>query len=75
MNTVGLVSDTPDGPILTPVQIRTLEALRRSGEPMVFDPDLVAEIRTEMRVALDDFAERLQPNQEVFINSVEIVEG
>jgi len=34
----------------------------------VFDPDLVADIRTEMRVALDHFAERLQPNQEVFVS-------
>ena len=35
---------------------KTLEALRRTGDPLVFDPDLVADIRTEMRVALDDFA-------------------
>jgi CRISPR/Cas system-associated exonuclease Cas4 (RecB family) len=50
------------------VQVRTLDALRRSGEPLVFDPDLVADIRTEMRVALDEFAERLRPNQEVWIS-------
>ena len=67
VNTVDRVTDAADGPTLTPVQVRTLEALRRSGDPLVFDPDLVADIRTEMRVALDDFAERLQPNQEVFI--------
>ncbi len=53
---------------LTPTQLKTLEALRRSGEPLLFDPDLVADIRTEMRVALDEFTERLQPNQEVFIS-------
>ena len=53
---------------LTPVQLETLRALRRSGEPLVFDADLVADIRTEMRAALDHFAERLQPNQEVWIS-------
>jgi CRISPR/Cas system-associated exonuclease Cas4 (RecB family) len=74
MNTVVFVSDD-DGDAattLTPVQIRTLDALRRSGEPVVFDPDIVADIRTEMRVALDDFAERLRPNQEVFISKHKI---
>jgi len=53
---------------LTPVQRRTLDALRRSGEPLVFDPDLVEDIREEMRSALVDFSERLQPNQEVFVS-------
>ena len=53
---------------LTPTQLKTLEALRRSAEPVVFDPDLVADIRTEMLAALDEFTERLQPNQEVFIS-------
>ena len=70
--TVGSVSDAADAPNLTPVQIRTLDALRRSGDPLVFDPDLVADIRTEMRVALDHFAERLQPKQEVFISKHKI---
>jgi len=72
MNTVDAVSDAADAPNLTPVQIRTLDALRRSGDPLVFDPDLVADIRTEMRVALDHFAERLQPKQEVFISKHKI---
>ena len=57
---------------LTPVQLRTLEALRRSPDPLVFDADFVAEIRTEMRVALDEFTERLQPNQDVFISKHKI---
>lgn len=52
---------------LTPIQRKTLEALRRSGEPLVFDEDLVADIRTEMRVALDHFAERLDDGQELFV--------
>ena len=66
------MTDAADGPNLTPVQLRTLDALRRSGDPLVFDPDLVADIRTEMRVALDEFAERLEPNQEVFISKHKI---
>jgi CRISPR/Cas system-associated exonuclease Cas4 (RecB family) len=62
------VSDVVAGPALTPTQLRTLEALRRPPEPVVFDPDLIAEIRAEMRAALDDFAERLQPNQQLWVN-------
>ncbi len=58
---------TPEGPLLTPIQRKTLDALRRSGEPLVFDEDLVADIRTEMRVALDYFAERLDDGQELFV--------
>jgi CRISPR/Cas system-associated exonuclease Cas4 (RecB family) len=52
---------------LTPLQRRTLDALRRSGEPLVFDPELIADIRTEMRVALDEFSERLEPGQDIFV--------
>ncbi|MGB7879883.1 MAG: PD-(D/E)XK nuclease family protein [Ilumatobacteraceae bacterium] len=59
---------TGDTTALTPVQQRTLDALRRSGEPLVFDPDLVADIRTEVRIAFDEFAERLQPNQQLWVN-------
>ena len=40
----GVSDDAMDGPDLTPVQVRTLDALRRSGEPLVFDPDLVARV-------------------------------
>ena len=68
----GTVDGVSEADGLTPVQLRTLDALRRSGEPVVFDPDLVADIRTEMRVALDEFAERLQPHQEVFISKHKI---
>lgn len=53
---------------LTPLQQRTLTALRRSGDPLEFDADMIADIRTEMRVALDDFATRLEPGQEVFVS-------
>jgi CRISPR/Cas system-associated exonuclease Cas4 (RecB family) len=60
------------GPDLTPVQVKTLEALRRSTEPLVFDQELVADIRAEMRSALDEFAERLRPDQEVFVSKHKI---
>ena len=58
---------TTDGPLLTPIQAKTLDALRRSGEPLVFDQDLVADIGTEMRVALDSFSERLDDGVELFV--------
>jgi hypothetical protein len=44
---------------LTPVQHETLGRLRRSGDAVRFDPDLIAELRVEMRGSLDHFAERL----------------
>ena len=52
---------------LTPLQRRTLDALRRTGDPLVFDAELIADIRTEMRVALDEFTERLEPDQDIFV--------
>ena len=53
--------------LLTPTQRKTLEALRRTGEPIIFDADLVADIRTEVLVALDGFAARLDDGQDLFI--------
>jgi CRISPR/Cas system-associated exonuclease Cas4 (RecB family) len=58
---------SPPGPALTPLQRKTLDALRRTGDAVVFDPDLVADIRTEMRVALDHFGQRLEPGFDLFI--------
>ncbi len=52
---------------LTPVQQRTLAALRRSGAPLVFEPEVVAGIRAEMLAALDQFAERIGPGAELFV--------
>ena len=58
---------------LSPVQVRTLEAIRRDpGRPVVFEPELVADLRTEMRVALDEFTERLGPNQDLWISKHKI---
>lgn len=55
-------------PVLTPVQTKTLELLRRSGPPIVFDPGLIAEIHAQMASALDEFAARLPPDHQVFVN-------
>jgi hypothetical protein len=61
--------NVPSGALseLTPLQRKTLAALRRGSEPLVFDEQLVANIRTEMRVALDHFAERLHDGQDLFV--------
>jgi CRISPR/Cas system-associated exonuclease Cas4 (RecB family) len=53
---------------LTPVQLKTLETLRRSSQPVMFDPDQLADISADMRAALDEFAERLEPNQQLWVN-------
>jgi hypothetical protein len=52
---------------LTPVQVRTLEALRRGAEPVRFDPTFVADLREEMTGAMASFAERLPPDADLFI--------
>ncbi|MGA9276321.1 PD-(D/E)XK nuclease family protein [Ilumatobacter sp.] len=53
---------------LSPVQQRTLEVLRRSGDPVVFDVEFIDDIRAEMRAAIDHFAERLDPDEEIWIS-------
>lgn len=51
---------TPQPPAaLTPVQQRTLDALRRSGDPLVFDDALVNDLHDEMSTAVEHFTERL----------------
>ena len=44
---------------LNPTQQRTLELLRRSGEPVVFDPALAEDLRETMSSALAELGERL----------------
>lgn len=44
---------------LTPVQQRTLDALRRSGDPLVFDDALIDDLHDEMNTAVEHFTERL----------------
>lgn len=59
---------TAAAPALNPVQQRTLDALRRTGDALVFEPEFVADVRAEMVEALEAFAERLQPNQQLYVN-------
>lgn len=58
--------------VLSPVQQRTLDRLRRTGDPVVFDRDVVADIRDEMQAALDHFATRLDDRQELWISKHKI---
>lgn len=57
---------------LTPVQQRTLDVLRRAGDPVVFDAGFVAELRAEMQVALDHYAARLDADDEVWLSKHQI---
>jgi CRISPR/Cas system-associated exonuclease Cas4 (RecB family) len=54
--------------VLTPAQARTLDALRRTGDPLVFDPAVVEDLRAEMTEAVAAFASRLPPNSELFVS-------
>lgn len=49
-------------PTLTPAQDRTLGLLRRSGEPLVFDVELIAELKETAAEAFAHFAERMGGN-------------
>jgi CRISPR/Cas system-associated exonuclease Cas4 (RecB family) len=52
---------------LTPAQRRTLDALRRGDEPVVFDPQLVEDLRGEVIEAVDEFTARLG-DRELFVS-------
>ncbi|MDQ3469650.1 MAG: PD-(D/E)XK nuclease family protein [Actinomycetota bacterium] len=54
----GTPTSTPAG-VYTPVQLRTLDALRRTDEPLVFDGNDIAELRADADTGLADLAERL----------------
>lgn len=62
--------DAPTGAAsaLTPAQHRTLTALRRSGAPVVFDPDVVADIRAGVLHAMDELAQRLERDRALFVS-------
>ena len=57
---------------LTPVQIRTLDTLKRTGDPVVFDREMIATLRAEMRAALDHFALRLDGDTELWLSKHKI---
>jgi hypothetical protein len=57
----------PAGNGLTPVQQRTLDALRRGVPPVVFDPDFVAELRHDTDTALAELGTRLD-TAELYVN-------
>lgn len=61
-------ADRADGPLLSPVQQRTLDTLRRTGDPVVFDRDMITTLREEMRTAVDHFATRLDGNTELWLS-------
>jgi len=44
---------------LTPTQQRTLDLLRRRGEPVIFDPELIEELTTQVTDAIATFTERI----------------
>ncbi|MCH9839223.1 MAG: hypothetical protein GKR86_03140 [Ilumatobacter sp.] len=52
----------------SPVQQRTLNVLRRGGDPVIFNPEFVENVRAEMREALDHFAARLDPDEEIWVS-------
>jgi PD-(D/E)XK nuclease superfamily len=53
----------PAGDGLTPVQQRTLDALRRTGPPVVFDADFVADLRHDTDTALAELGGRLDATE------------
>ena len=50
---------------LTPVQQRTLDTLGRTGQPVVFDPGVVAELRADLDEGLAELAGRLSESTSV----------
>jgi hypothetical protein len=66
----GRGTSEPNGPAagaLTPVQLRTLDALRRAGEPLVFADEFVTDLHDEMNTAIGHFSERLG-SSELFVS-------
>jgi hypothetical protein len=56
---VSEVQGSAEGPVLTTLQQRTLAVLRRSGEPVVFDPEQIAALERDLLDAFHAFAGRL----------------
>lgn len=51
--------DPAGRPLLTPAQERTLGLLRRSGDPVVFDPEVIAELKDTATEAMAHFGDRV----------------
>lgn len=66
------MTDATTDDLLSPVQRRTLDRLKRAADPVVFDRDFVADIRDEMQAAIDHFAGRLDDREEVWISKHKI---
>ena len=67
LGTVASVSDptspTPAPAVLTPAQQRTLDVIRRSGDPLVFDDDFIDHLIAEAATAVAELSARLQGEQ------------
>jgi CRISPR/Cas system-associated exonuclease Cas4 (RecB family) len=50
------------------MQVRTLDALRRSPEPLVFERSFIDELIDDVTTSFEQFAERLGPNDDLFIS-------
>src|SRR5262245_29374191 len=61
------MSASSGGPGLSPVQLRTLEALRRTDPPVVFDPAFVSELRQDAADGLTELAARLDGGATLFV--------
>jgi hypothetical protein len=53
------MSDERAPTVLNPTQERTLEMLRRSPTPVVFDPDVIASLTSDLADAIDHLSERV----------------
>jgi hypothetical protein len=58
-HTRSVASPAVDDSALSPLQRKTLGVLRRSGEPVVFDPAFVARLQGDIEEAFELFTERL----------------
>jgi hypothetical protein len=61
--------------MLTPAQLRTLDALRRTDdEPLVFDPAFVAELRRDAAEGITELTERLDDRRALAVNKFNVAE-
>jgi CRISPR/Cas system-associated exonuclease Cas4 (RecB family) len=53
---------------LTPVQQRTLDLLRRTGDPVEFDAEFVAALRADLHAGLTELEDRLEPDDTLWVS-------